>query len=614
LSIDEKLSIYDTLELWDDLKVVAKALDDAGGTNMNTWRVEMQKPLPVEKRKERSDAWARLRGMTTNNRQAIKERNLDLLKELEPSLEQAATFFGEIGDVEGQSYALAEIGESKLATEQQLEALRIFDQIDQNIRASGIQGWKLHGEIQGRIEGLKAQGFDPTAEPGTGPSGNTGSSWSDDPLGQAWSDPEPVRVVVDETLPFKFSTPGFTSSENTLAWKGFGLAGNGPSDFDDRFQPFAQRLRVSRDGVKLFWDDGSGKPIESRILAKPTLVELKKTVKDFDGNDVKLEYAFLIACGSEQESLFGMSVNLSPSADNIGIRYHSGCYLKSRVLGQDVLIFDDNMSGRFGDPIRTRLGTNAEQPEFSDNDAMMVGKEKVAGPWTEYIEKDGAFFRLKLNPDELTLVTRKLSVDTGTVKLNWDAKGAVEPEVVIIEETREFKGAFFAIGKQPVNVPVGTYRLSYGIIRKGSKTAQKSCLILPGKSTSFDVKKGEEAVVELGGPFTFDFKTEQMNTGDVKVLGKTVIVYGRSNEMYCHFRDEPPIPDKVQLRIKGGAPAGKAQSMGKATLDDFNKDQLSVWQPLDLVLPGSPGKSYEAQLSLKKNSLLGGPIKSEWQG
>ena len=91
------------------------------------------------------------------------------------------------------------------------------------------------------------------------------------------SDPTPTTGLLEQpelrpgpgTLLGPNGVVGLIRRVDTPPWRGWLLAGNGPADFDAGFQPFSQGLKVSRDGVKLFFDDGSGKPIESRILAKP---------------------------------------------------------------------------------------------------------------------------------------------------------------------------------------------------------------------------------------------------------------------------------------------------------------------------------------------------------
>ncbi len=613
--LEGQMAFSDSIEGWEEIKTIARVLDEAKGDNTFSIRMNAVMKMSTEQRQKRVDARRRFDGIKAALQTALKQNDKEAMRERSEQMQAVAQEFGELGDAEYQAYSLFEVGQALQQNEQQLDAVKVYDQVDTVLTRAGFQRFKFHGSVKSLRDHLKSQGYDPDAKPGesTGPAGNTGTSWSKDAEGQRYSDPVPLRLVVDEDLPEKFATPSFRSGENTAKWSAFALNGNGPLPFDSRFRPLGQKFEVRRDGVKIFMTIEGQKETEIKVISKPNVVNVEKKGKDFDGNPLTLEYAWLAASGGSQESRFGLSLNASPQPDQFGIRYHPACYLRGKLLDQDVMFFDDNASGVFGDADQLTLATSTVKPGFSYGDAMIVGKAKVAAPFTEYIESNGAFYRLKLDPDEYTVKTRKLDVDVGRVKLKF-SKGKEKPDVVIIEETREFKGAYFAINeKTAVNVPVGTYRLSYGIIRKGKKDAEDSCLILPGRTTVFDVKKDEESVLEIGGPFELDFETEPVGSGGVKVIGKSVVVYGSAGELYTHFWDDPVIPDKVSVRIKGGGSSGKPQPMERATFADYQKDGTATFQPLDLVLPGSSDKSYEVKLELKKHDLLGGPISSEWK-
>lgn len=612
-TLEAQMAYNDSIAAWDDIKALGKALDEEKGSNVYELRMKRVMGMDLDQRKKRDDLCSQYVGLLNviNKAKADKDK---------PKIQATLTQFGEvaeglraIGEVEYQAYCIAEIAKAYQENEQQLEAVKKYDEIDGLLSRAGYRQFKFQGEVTAIRDSLKAQGYDPDAKPGEAstPAGNTGTSWAKDAAGQRYSDPVALRYVEEPKLTSKFILPAFNSSQNTMAWQDFVLRGNGPADFTG-FKPLGQKFRVHREGVKVFMqEEGEDKPREIKVISKPNLVSMEKEYEDFDGKKKKLEYAWLAATGGTQESRFTLSLNAGPQPDQYVIRYQPACYLKGKVLEQDVLIFDDNASGVFGDSGGKQDMTTDLHPKFSHCDAMIVGKGKVAGPFTEYLEVDGDFYRLKLSPDDYTVRTRKLDVDTGSVSLKF--KGKVAPQVVVIEEVREFKGAYFALGKKPVTVPVGTYRIAYGIIRKGKKESEDSCLIFPGKSTAFKVEKDEEQVLEMGAPFTFDWEAEQGAGGAVTVKGKTVVVYGNAGELYTRFFDDPVVPEKVMIRIKGGGSAGKPQSMRKADLTDYQRDSLSIWQPLDLTFDGSPNNSYEIKMSLKKHNLLGGPIDSDWK-
>ncbi len=612
--LEGAMSFADDVDKWTQLELVQKALDQANGDNVLGVRVANLKKLTLEQRQKRAELMSKYVGANSQVQAAQSAKDEGQLQEGVKVLTDLAQGFFDLGDAEYRIYCLVDAARGLDALQHPAEGSKLMDDATAAVAQAGFKNWKFAGQMPELAELLKLHSADPNAKPGgvaaKAPGSSTGTSWSNDAEGQRWSDPIPVKMVFDEKLFANFATPSFYASENTQAWTTFGLQGNGPTQFTESFAPLGKQLKVSRDGVKIFFDLGDGKKREAKVISKPNVFEFSAEQKNSDNVDVVGKYAVLLACGNETENFFGLSVKTLPTPTQFDIRFSPACYLKGKVFDQDLLVFDDNVSGRFGDPKKIHDGTVLDGAEFSFNDAMLIGKAKSASPWTEYLEHDGAFYRLKLDPIDMTVRTRKLGIETGFVKLAW--KGPVKPEVVSIEETGEFVGAFFNIGDKPVRVPVGTYRLSYGIVRQGKGAQEKFCIILPGDSTAFDVKPNEEHTVEIGAPFTFKFKTEPQAKG-VKVVGRSVQVYGKANELYCHFRDDPPIPDEVTARVKGGAPVGKAQAMKRATLDIYQKDSLAIWSPLDLVIDGPPGATFEVKMELKKHKLLGGPIKSDWQ-
>lgn len=611
---EASLAYSDSLDLWNDYKAVGRVLDNTDGSNYHTVEMRLIEKMSLENRQKRLDLRNQYDAARGALRAASEAKDKKAIQEGMDRLLEVAKSFAEIGDPVFQSYALSEVATVLNASDQQIDAVRMYDDIDRALTAAGFEKFLFLGEVRSTRDRLKAAGYDPSAKPGdkpAGPAGNTGTSWSKDPAGERYSDPVALKLVVDEKVTSNFVTPSSANTDNSFRWSSYRVTGTKPVPFEAQFQPFGQPFNVRRDGVKIYMDEGDGKEREIKCIQKPNLVEMDREIKDIDGNPSKLSYAWLSATGG-QESIFGFNANFTNGEDGFTVRYHSACYLRGKVLDQDLLIFDDNSSGKFGDPFPVRDGTTLSGPTFVYNDAMMVGKEKSAGPWTEYMNVNGEFYRLKLDPENYAVRTRKLSVDTGTVRYKFDGK--TKPSVLVIEETAEFKGAFFAISEaQPTVVPVGTYKLSHGIIRVGKGKSEKTCEIFPGESRTFEVKKGEESVLELGAPFKFDFQTERTPDGSIKVIGKSVVVTGKSDELYIRFYDDPPIPDKVVARVKGGKGGGKAEKMRKATFEDFRQDGAAAWSPLDLLLPGKSGTDYEVQLSLKKYPLLGAEIESDWK-
>lgn len=598
-----QLSYNDSVGMWEDMKAVGRSLDETTGSNYCKITEKIIQKLSLEDRQKRADYYNQYDESRSAIQLAVKNKDNDAINATMPKLQELAQKFQLLGDPVSQGYCLVEMAKALEVNDQQVEAVKLYDQIDKALTAEGFQNFPFHGQVRSSRDSLIAAGYDPDMKPGEKPetpAGNTATSWADDPAGQAWSERVPMRVVVDEKIT-NFVTPNPANTINTFRWRSYQVNGAKPLPFTDDFQPMGVPFNVRKDGLKIFIDDGTGER-EIKVISKPNVVEMEKEYKDWDGNAQKQEYAWFAACGGE-ESIFGFDVNFAPNVDGpMNVRYLPACYLKGKVLGQDLVIFDDNSSGKFGDPKPVRDGLTTWAPTFMYNDAMMFGKQKVAGPWTEFLEVDGEFYRLKLDPESYEVTTRKLSVDTGTVKL--DAQ-KLKPSIVIIEEIGELKGAFFVLDpKKPITVPVGRYKLSYGVVRKGSGKNENTCEIFPPESGSFEVKKGEEAVLEIGAPFTFDFELKAVGEG-VQIVGKSVVVRGRAGEMYTRFFDDPPIPEKVS--VKG---AGKPVKMERAVFEDFKQDGAAPWFPLDLVVPAKAGREYEVELELKKHELFGSKIET----
>ena len=612
--LEGQMAYSDSIDGWEEVKLLAGILDQAKGGNAWTLRMQFVSKMSLDQRQKRADLRSQYGGLMNSLAQASKDRNKVALKELTDSMVSLADEFAKVGDPEYEAYSVVILANALKDNDQQLDAVKLYDRADQVFTRAGYQNHRYHGEVKAIRDSLKKQGYDPDAKPGeqTGPAGNTSTSWAKDAEGKRYSEPIPMKLVIDEKIASKFSTPSWRATDRTGRWWRSTLSGNKPMSFASIFKPMGKKLKMHRKGAtKFFYQlEGSEDWEEFKVISKPSLIKMKTEVSGVRGTS-ELTYAWLSACGSNQESWFGMSLNLSPQPDRINIRWRSACYLKGKVLGENLLIFDDNSSGSFGDPDGRIDPTNALRAEYMDGDAMMFGRQKTAGPYSEFIEANGAFYRMKIQED-YSIRTRKLDVDTAKVKLKY--KGKVKPSVAVIEERKEFLGAYFAVNEKTwTTVPVGEYRFSYGIIRKGKGNSEQVCRILPGRVTSFRLEKDQEYVLELGAPFTFDFKTEQLSSGAVKVIGNTVVVYGDAGELYSAFFDQPAIPDKVSMRVKGGGSAGKPVSMERAGIDEFNQDNYSCYTPNDLTLKGSSGKSYEVKMELKKHPLLNAPIKSDWK-
>lgn len=610
---DYDLAHSDEVDVWKKARMLAELLDANAGGNLNMKRLDVIQALSLEDRQKRRDTWTEWSTVSSALAAAAKNRELEKVQELTQNLVTIADTFHQLNDQLLRGYALVDVANVLRDADQKLEALNFYKQADEGLASQGYEKLVLHSEVKKQIELLSNAGK------GGDASSESATSWAKDANGQPlpWSDPVPLRYSVEEKLPWSaINTPGYTNSEDTMQWNAWGLEGNGPATFNDQFKPLGREIKVKRDGFKILIDeDGDGKFREVKANHKPSLVEVEKEFEDpWTKEKVKQKYAFLLGTGGEDEAFFGFDVNAAPSATYYALRYAPACSLKGTVLGVDLRIFDDNVNGVFGDAFAVNFNGYSKGVQFPVLDAMQLGSAKNAQPFSEFIEVGGEFYRLKMSTSDeaYSVKTRKLDVQTGTVVL--DFKNKVKPQALILSALDKFKGAHFniAVGK-PVRVPCDRYEVSYGILREGKKDNMQSCIIVKSaEMAAIEVKPDTETKVELGAPYHFVYETEELNSGDVKIPGKSVAVKGRGGELYLRFWDTPPIPEAVQL-FRDGKSAGKAVPMQRPTFEDFKKDGTGrLMFPLDLTLSGNGASGrVGVSMKLKKPALLDGPIETK---
>ena len=187
---------------------------------------------------------------------------------------------------------------------------------------------------------------------------------------------------------------------------------------------------------------------------------------------------------------------------------------------------------------------------------------------------------------------------------------------MIVKGKGRYEGCYFDLlwgGSKGVEVPVGSYELFCGDLRKGRKRQTAKALVLPGKDMeSWQVAAGETTTIELGGPFSYDFSFENAGA-EVRVIGQTVAVVGAAGERYERPWNCRPAPD-VFWREVGKSRGNKAERMKLINdqLDMFQEGAYAkVWFPLDCEFEVR-SKTVELQMSEKKNALFG-KLESGWK-
>jgi hypothetical protein len=597
---------------------VAKRLDELDKSRRYEHRVEYVISLKNPKdRQDRLKALDRMYQGTKIFSVAAEEVDTVKLKESRDAMEEARDVFDRVKDQENTAWCLYYIGRLEEKAGNHLNAAVALDKgIDQWVGAEMAKSANEYVWMVETRRTLIEAGFDP--EKGSGNKGgapgadegvvarNTSNSFAS---GSAWKE-SPLKLKLDPKLEKleKYVLPGF-AGDNPFTWSQLQIDKTNPvGSFAEWFKPFDKTVTIVREGAAFLLDrDGDKKGDEKFTLtAKPVVVEVPKDPADRKSP----AYGIAVATGTQNDTQFGLKVSNVPSTEYALIRYRTGCFLEGTLEGQEILIIDDNDSGKFGD-IVTVLDQVFPETPYPVSDAMVIGQSKEAVPFSEYVSLNGTFYRVKVSSDGSSVKTRALALDPGKVALKYEGP---KPDSVVIQATGEFLGAAYDLTKaKEVDVPPGSYHLAYGVISNGKRgQAAQKVLMIQGDCAPFEVQSGKTHTLELGAPFKFDFKTKEEGDEFI-VVGKSVHVVGKGGESYVKFYDDVPRPT-VAIKTESGTPLGKAEEMKLGDLAVWQKgDRTQLYFPLDYSVKKRGSEKYLVQLTLKKHKILGGPISSDWK-
>ncbi|MBI5434461.1 MAG: hypothetical protein HZA52_16625 [Planctomycetes bacterium] len=331
--------------------------------------------------------------------------------------------------------------------------------------------------------------------------------------------------------------------------------------------------------------------------------------------DTARPWGFLFTIGLEKDIYQGLQVHLGPADKQLSIYTCAAASVVGKFGETQLRVLDDNFNAVYGDGPQLwpywGMSDGATQPEM---DSIVVGAEKRARPWSEYVNLGGKWHQLAIEKFGTVLKVAPAEVTTGTVKL--DFKGPVWPSWLVLKGSGTYENSYIDIaaeGKKGVAVPAGEWSLFFGELRKGSKQQTMKCLILPPATPmSWTVVAGKEAVVKLGEPFRFDFKFDNLGES-VNVIGPSVGVLGKEGERYERLWNCVVTPE-CEWR-KAGAKKGSKPEKMLHVIDPLAKDVFTLlWKPLDLAMATKEKvDKVEVHLFEKKNKFLGA-IDSPWKG
>jgi hypothetical protein len=430
---------------------------------------------------------------------------------------------------------------------------------------------------------------------------------------------EPIRAAMHfEAVALEaFSRPSYFLDDIAILWPVVALREKGSAASFQALE--GSRAKVLRTGAAaLSVDvDGDGKG------EHPVPTAGNKAVLQFEIGeaDAKRTWAVVTEVGGDKEMYQGVQVNYQANDQQFQLYVMNAASMVGTLNGLPVRVFDDNMDGLYGSPAKTwqyvGLSEGTVQPDI---DSILVGAEKHARPWSQYGEVGGTWYEFQPQKGGLEFQAVPTTLPTGKLKLEYKGES---PEYVILQGEGPYDKTFVDLlqnGGAEVSVPAGSYHLYFGLLRKGKKQQTMKALMLPGKRTpSWVVEAGKTAVVQLGGPFGFDFSSE-VKDGQLTVKGPSVTVVGLQNhERYERLWNCVPRPE-ASWRKAGSKKGSKAERLG--IVEDLNAEDESgkrlheaadTFYPmsLSLELKLKEGESVEVQLTEKKNKLFGA-IESAW--
>ena len=321
-------------------------------------------------------------------------------------------------------------------------------------------------------------------------------------------------------------------------------------------------------------------------------------------------WAFIGVTGIATDTFQGVEVNLEPSDTGLTVYIAPAGVLEGELNGELLQIFDDSMSGAWGDEATSWSYIGMTESNYQwDMDSVVIGKSKKALPWSQYQQVGGIWYELEIQAS--TLTAYPVEMPTGELELKF--KGG-KPNFMVLRGQGPLANTYFDLtSSKSVEVPVGSYELLMGGISEGKRSAIKKAIIIAGEGTpTWRVPEGEAVEVEMGKPFKFDFFVEDLGDS-VQIVGESIAVVGAGGERYERPWNNRPFPEASVRKIgskRGGKPEDLFSQLDQDTLyANWNRGFF----PASLVMPKPKGAEdgVEVQLTEKKNDLFG-KLESDW--
>jgi hypothetical protein len=600
--------------LFDDVKTLVEQIDGVQECKVLQRRVEFLKKIKDDRAawievKNRYDAvWTQWQEADTKKEEAV-------WKKAATAFEEVVNMAAKVGDLEIASICRFHLAICQDNSSQYDAAGDSCKQAMQEWEPAGRSRNDQYKWMETRLAELAKKGYGPDkpkvdkdkgnpSAPATAPAKTySKTSYKEGSQFQEW-----VGEYKEMQSPDQFPSTSPYNTDFLNLWREFNFAEKGgPFQLGTlaAVAPFGAPLKVVRDGSKAFLRSGDDKKSDAPVKIldnKPTLA----SVKNDDPKNPE-RYAVFLCTGGGTATFMQTPMNYQ----TLG-RYRSGWYREGKVLGETVVLLDDNSSGLMGDALEVKDNITPGNPDWIDLDGILVGKKLM--PWTEVIPIGGKWYSFELGVGDVhgkQIRTRELDIETGQVVVKWN--GPVPPRLLIIEEMHELKGCYYDVaGGKPVTVPVGHYEIGYGELEQGKAGQIKQAWILRGASKQFDVVANQTVTLDMGAPYKIDFELDRKGGKSITVKGK-MVVREKSGAIVARIYDEAVFPEVwTRNGTTGNGTAGKP--MTKSDEKTRAADNAAIWFPGPYVID-LPAKDAKIQVALKlaKHPLLGGPFASDWK-
>ena len=198
-----------------------------------------------------------------------------------------------------------------------------------------------------------------------------------------------------------------------------------------------------------------------------------------------------------------------------------------RIGETKVQLIDQNNNGRYDD--------------FGE-DAMIVGRGKVACFLSRAVNVGGEVFAISVSPDGSELTYEPFTGEVGTLDMKSELDTKAKLMSVIVRSADGQYSFDLARVREGLKVPAGTYAFQSAKMGLGESVAY----VRPGRIGQIAVKTGESTALSWGGPLQGEFKYAQAG-GQIMISPADVTYFGRAGEEYFIW---DPVGKSPEFSIK----------------------------------------------------------------